>query len=72
LVSDAKPLVPYEAEAEEPKSNEESVEEPVKVEKEEEKSTIDTTKFINSFSETVIEETKPKLKLPTLIFMTKL
>merc|ERR1712004_342573 len=40
-------------------------------EKEEEKPKIDPTKFINSFSETVVEEVKPKLKLPTLIFNEK-
>ena len=39
--------------------------------KEEEKPKIDPTKFINSFSETVVEEVKPKLKLPTLIFNEK-
>merc|ERR1712083_73160 len=42
-----------------------------KTEKEEEKPSIDPTKFINSFSETVVEEVKPKLKLPTLIFNEK-
>merc|ERR1712004_561494 len=40
-------------------------------EKEEEKPKVDPTKFINSFSETVVEEVKPKLKLPTLIFNEK-
>merc|ERR1711971_1303021 len=69
---DHKPLVPYE-EAEEPKTNEESVDEEAseKTEKEEEKPSVDPTKFINSFSETVVEEVKPKLKLPTLIFNEK-
>merc|ERR1711971_119958 len=69
---DHKPLVPYE-ETEEPKTNEESVDEEAseKTEKEEEKPSIDPTKFINSFSETVVEEVKPKLKLPTLIFNEK-
>merc|ERR1712012_1084673 len=69
-----KPLVPYD-EAEEPKTNEESVDEDgqgqAEQEKEEEKPKIDPTKFINSFSETVVEEVKPKLKLPTLIFNEK-
>merc|ERR1712039_1079352 len=69
-----KSLVPYE-EAEEPKTNEESVDEDGQEkgeqEKEEEKPKIDPTKFINSFSETVVEEVKPKLKLPTLIFNEK-
>merc|ERR1711953_986111 len=69
-----KSLVPYE-EAEEPKTNEESVDEDgqgqAEQEKEEEKPKIDPTKFINSFSETVVEEVKPKLKLPTLIFNEK-
>merc|ERR1712032_1023802 len=71
-VPEHKPLVPYE-EAEEPKTNEESVDEDAteKSEKEEEKPSIDPTKFINSFSETVVEEVKPKLKLPTLIFNEK-
>merc|ERR1719397_1523835 len=71
-VPEHKPLVPYE-EAEEPKTNEESVDEDAteKTEKEEEKPSIDPTKFINSFSETVVEEVKPKLKLPTLIFNEK-
>merc|ERR1712130_546156 len=71
-VPEQKPLVPYD-EAEEPKTNEESVDEygPEKTEKEEEKPSIDPTKFINSFSETVVEEMKPKLKLPTLIFNEK-
>merc|ERR1712018_648812 len=72
-VPESKPLVPYD-EAEEVKTNEESVDEdlPEKVtEKEEEKPSIYPTKFINSFSETVVEETKPKLKLPTLIFNEK-
>merc|ERR1712032_209138 len=72
VVPEHKPLVPYE-EAEEPKTNEESVDEDAteKSEKEEEKPSIDPTKFINSFSETVVEEVKPKLKLPTLIFNEK-
>merc|ERR1719397_1866385 len=72
VVPEHKPLVPYE-EAEEPKTNEESVDEDAteKTEKEEEKPSIDPTKFINSFSETVVEEVKPKLKLPTLIFNEK-
>merc|ERR1711963_200445 len=69
-----KSLVPYD-EAEEPKTNEESVDEDgqgqAEQEKEEEKPKIDPTKFINSFSETVVEEVKPKLKLPTLIFNEK-
>merc|ERR1712025_623944 len=72
-VPESKPLVPYD-EAEEAKTNEESVDEdaPEKVtEKEEERPSIDPTKFINSFSETVVEEVKPKLKLPTLIFNEK-
>merc|ERR1712130_771135 len=71
-VPEQKPLVPYD-EAEEPKTNEESVDEygAEKTEKEEEKPSIDPTKFINSFSETVVEEMKPKLKLPTLIFNEK-
>merc|ERR1712037_306947 len=60
-------------EAEEPKTNEESVDEDAteKTEKEEDKPSVDPTKFINSFSETVVEEVKPKLKLPTLIFNEK-
>merc|ERR1712223_269408 len=69
-----KSLVPYD-EAEEPKTNEESVDEDgqekAEQEKEEEKPKMDPTKFINSFSETVVEEVKPKLKLPTLIFNEK-
>merc|ERR1711963_1272465 len=69
-----KSLVPYD-EVEEPKTNEESVDEDgqgqAEQEKEEEKPKIDPTKFINSFSETVVEEVKPKLKLPTLIFNEK-
>merc|ERR1712107_783814 len=69
-----KSLVPYE-EAEEPKTNEESVDEDgqekAEQEKGEEKPKVDPTKFINSFSETVVEEVKPKLKLPTLIFNEK-
>merc|ERR1711899_294892 len=65
-----KSLVPYE-EAEEPKTNEEDGQERAEQEKEEEKPKIDPTKFINSFSETVVEEVKPKLKLPTLIFNEK-
>merc|ERR1711953_426955 len=71
-VPESKPLVPYE-EAEEPKTNEESVDEDAaeKTEKEEDKPSIDPTKFINSFSETVVEQVKPKLKLPTLIFNEK-
>merc|ERR1712088_314842 len=36
-----------------------------------EEPSIDPTKFFNSFSETVVEEVKPKLKLPTLIFNEK-
>merc|ERR1712018_726578 len=65
-----KPLVPYD-EAEEPKTNEESVDENGQGQAEEEKPKVDPTKFINSFSETVVEEVKPKLKLPTLIFNEK-
>merc|ERR1712223_1003197 len=69
-----KSLVPYD-EAEEPKTIEESVDEDgqgqAEQEKEEEKPKIDPTKFINSFSETVVEGVKPKLKLPTLIFNEK-
>merc|ERR1712228_1074122 len=64
-----KPLVPYD-EGEEPRTNEESVDEDAP-EKAEDKPSIDPTKFINSFSETVVEEVKPKLKLPTLIFNEK-
>merc|ERR1712037_922069 len=72
-VVESKPLVPYE-EAEEPKTNEDSVDEDAaekETEKEEDKPSVDPTKFINSFSETVVEEVKPKLKLPTLIFNEK-
>merc|ERR1712051_171700 len=61
-------------EAEEPKTNEDSVDEDAaekETEKEEDKPSVDPTKFINSFSETVVEEVKPKLKLPTLIFNEK-
>ena len=64
-----KPLVPYD-EGEEPRTNEESVDEDAP-EKAEDKPSIDPTKFFNSFSETVVEEVKPKLKLPTLIFNEK-
>merc|ERR1712107_125618 len=69
-----KSLVPYD-EVEEPKTNEESVDEDgqgqAEQEKEEGKPKMDPTKFINSFSEAVVEEVKPKRKLPTLIFNEK-
>merc|ERR1712001_362702 len=64
-----KPLVPYD-EGEEPRTNEESVDEDAP-EKAEDKPSIDPTKFFNSFSETVVEEVKPGLKLPTLIYNEK-
>jgi len=79
---EVKPLVPY-GEAEDTKTVEEinntddikdneegkTIEE--STENQEIKQQVDPTKFVNSFSEASVDDNKPKLKLPTLVFNDK-